>query len=390
VRAETRSAVMIGLACVLVAPIAIGVIRGRAAASELVRGVRTRYAIDLDATEDRAGALARTVDVVRRRIDARGLAAAVRTEGETLVVEASDRSPEALATLAGVVVRVAKLRFVVVASGSAEMRRIAAHAESAPDPRAVDVLVEEEEWITRDGTRHTDVYLRGIDRPAMVTAEEARELGCVHGGSSSPVHRCTITGRRWIERYLRDVTAQDPTLALPRGQRIGYQYVELDPTAPPYWRTYVLDRERAVDGDVVADATVVRDSQTRRPKIQLQLTAAASRAFADLTRANVGRRLAIELDDRITSAPVIDAPIAGGRIAISVGGTTREAQETEAIELAAVLRGGSLPAAMLEERREDFERPGKSFLGAAWIWFAIAGGLLVALAGWFVTSRRPV
>jgi preprotein translocase subunit SecD len=67
-----------------------------------------------------------------------------------------------------------------------------------------------------------------------------------------------------------------------------------------------------------------------------------------VTAANVGRKLAIVLDEKVQSAPVIQGPIRGGRASISGGFAT----DNEAKDLALVLRAGALPVDVrIEEER---------------------------------------
>ena len=72
-----------------------------------------------------------------------------------------------------------------------------------------------------------------------------------------------------------------------------------------------------------------------------------ARRFADITRANVGHRFAIVLDDKVITAPVIREPITGGRGQISGNFTAAQAND-----LAVLLRAGALPAPLtvVEER----------------------------------------
>ena len=97
-----------------------------------------------------------------------------------------------------------------------------------------------------------------------------------------------------------------------------------------------------------------RDIQDARPGsgesgqdgIDFTLTADAAQRFGSYTEANIGSRLAIVLDERIQSVPIIQSRIDGsGRIS---GNMTRQ----EAADLALILRSGALPAGilMLEER----------------------------------------
>src|SRR5690606_23962974 len=93
------------------------------------------------------------------------------------------------------------------------------------------------------------------------------------------------------------------------------------------------------------------DSQTQEPAVHLTLDAKGARIFRDVTRENVGRRMAIVLVERgkgeVVTAPVIRTEIGGGRVQISGSMTTQEAND-----VALLLRAGSLAAPMeiVEER----------------------------------------
>lgn len=101
---------------------------------------------------------------------------------------------------------------------------------------------------------------------------------------------------------------------------------------------YVLERQTLLTGDTLKDATVGFDP-TGVPVVNISFNSEGSRIFAQITGANVGRRLAIVLDEVIYSAPVIREPIRGGRAQISGNFTTKEAHD-----LAIILRAGALPA----------------------------------------------
>ena len=107
-----------------------------------------------------------------------------------------------------------------------------------------------------------------------------------------------------------------------------------------------VERDAMLTGEDVADA---RPSFTRtnQPDVSLSFNASGARRFEEVTGENTGRRMAIVLDGKVYSAPVIRERIAGGRASISGDFTVAEAQD-----LAIVLRAGSLPApvSVLEER----------------------------------------
>ena len=90
-------------------------------------------------------------------------------------------------------------------------------------------------------------------------------------------------------------------------------------------------------GADLADARAVFD-QFGRPQVALTFTPEGAKKFEEVTRANVGKRLAIVLDGKVYTAPVIRQAITGGQAVIE-GLSGLE----EASEIALVLRSGALP-----------------------------------------------
>jgi preprotein translocase subunit SecD len=114
----------------------------------------------------------------------------------------------------------------------------------------------------------------------------------------------------------------------------------------------ILVRKQVIlTGENLNDAQPGFDPQTHEPAVHLNLDAKGARIFRDVTRENIGRRMAILLIERgkgeVVTAPVIRTEIAGGRVQISGRMTTQEASDT-----ALLLRAGSLAAPMeiIEER----------------------------------------
>ncbi len=80
------------------------------------------------------------------------------------------------------------------------------------------------------------------------------------------------------------------------------------------WRTYYVYRTTKVTGEDVKDAFVTFDTQQgNKPVVALHFNARGAAAFEDMTGAHVKQRMAIVLDDRVESAPVIQTKIGGGR-----------------------------------------------------------------------------
>ena len=116
-------------------------------------------------------------------------------------------------------------------------------------------------------------------------------------------------------------------------------------------RPLIVKKQVVLTGDNLTDAQPGFDSQTQEPVVNLTLDAKGARIFKDVTRENVGKRMAILLFEKgkgeVGTAPVIRSEIGGGRVQISGRMTTAEANDT-----ALLLRAGSLAAPMeiIEER----------------------------------------
>jgi len=155
--------------------------------------------------------------------------------------------------------------------------------------------------------------------------------------------------------------------------------------SPPFGTEYYVERngepilvrkDVVLTGDRLTDAQPGFDNQTNEPAVHLTLDGAGARIFKEVTRENVGKRMAILLFERgkgeVITAPVIKSEIGGGRVQISGRMST-----TEANDIALLLRAGSLAAPMeiVEERtvgpslgRENIE---KGFNSTRWGFVAI-------------------
>jgi preprotein translocase subunit SecD len=144
----------------------------------------------------------------------------------------------------------------------------------------------------------------------------------------------------------------------------------------------VVKKQVIFTGDNLNDAQPGFDSQTQEPSVNLTLDAKGARIFKDVTRENVGKRMAIILFEKgkgeVVTAPVIRSEIGGGRVQISGRMTTTEANDT-----ALLLRAGSLAAPMeiIEELTIGptlgAENITKGFHSVAWGFAAICAFMAV-------------
>ncbi|KAB0617664.1 protein translocase subunit SecD [Castellaniella defragrans] len=116
-------------------------------------------------------------------------------------------------------------------------------------------------------------------------------------------------------------------------------------------RPLLLRRQVILTGENLQDAQPGRDHQTQQPTVNLTLDSKGARIFRDVTRDNIGKRMAIVLFENgkgeVVTAPVIRSEIPGGQVQISGSMTAQEAAD-----VALLLRAGSLAAPMhiIEER----------------------------------------
>ncbi len=142
-------------------------------------------------------------------------------------------------------------------------------------------------------------------------------------------------------------------------------------------RPVITKRQVVLTGENLTDAQAGFDSQTQESAVHLTLDAKGSRIFRDVTRDNIGKRMAILLFEKgkgeVVTAPVIRGEIGGGRVQISGSMTTVEATDT-----ALLLRAGSLAAPMdiIEERTIGpslgAENIAKGFNSVLWGFLAVA------------------
>lgn len=184
------------------------------------------------------------------------------------------------------------------------------------------------------------------DLPAGIvkTAESVRA-----GANTVSSFYLTASGasaRDTLQTYIRSL---EEAGTIPDDHQLAVGRVDQEPEdgeePEEVWRTYYLYRRADVTGDAIDDAAVGQDPDDQKPYVQITFNSNGASAFDRLTGANVNRRMAIVLDDRVETAPNIQQRIGGGRASITLGGF-RPFNELlqEANDLVVVLRAGALPA----------------------------------------------
>jgi preprotein translocase subunit SecD len=136
---------------------------------------------------------------------------------------------------------------------------------------------------------------------------------------------------------------------------------------------YVVESRTLMTGEYITDARVRPGAQLQGPYVELILNPSGARLFEQITAANVKRRLAIVLDNRVYSAPVIQERIAGGRASITGSFTIEEARD-----LAIILRAGALPAPVeIAEERTVGPSLGEDSIHQGVTSFIVGGTLVI-------------
>lgn len=194
----------------------------------------------------------------------------------------------------------------------------------------IDQFGVSEPIIQREGQENILIQLPGIQDP-----ERAKEI---------------IGKTALLEFKLVDDTANvDEAIknGPPPGRQLLYGHAGRGEGVGTEQQAYVLEARPLMTGEYIQDARVRPAQQLQGASVELILNGAGARLFEQITAANVKRRLAIVLDNRVYSAPVIQERIGGGRASITGNFDIKEARD-----LSIVLRAGALPAPVeiLEER----------------------------------------
>ena len=226
-------------------------------------------------------------------------------------------------------------------------------------------------WVIREqgedgfAVQMTDVYKRQladqtVDEAKRTLERRVNQLGVAepviarHGSTGDQIlvqlpgvedveqaKRIIKTTAQLSLRLVEDSSTSEETLLEGAGGRVPDNLVIMSgPGAGPGERTYyLLRRESMITGRDLKNARVGVD-ENNRPQINFTLNANATDKFSRETRRNIGRQLAVVLDDRVYSAPTIQSKL-GADNRITGQFTTEKADE-----LSKILKAGALPASL--------------------------------------------
>ncbi|MCC6037983.1 MAG: protein translocase subunit SecD [Armatimonadetes bacterium] len=216
-----------------------------------------------------------------------------------------------------------------------------------------------ERRINRYGVSEPQVYVEGTDRvvvemPGVRNPEEALRLIGEMG---------ELEFRSVPDKYRVEVETS------PTGTKERVIFRDSEGREVPQYQVYA-ESTLVVKGTELSPPTVIGYDQFGRPEVHLTLNREGARKFADFTRRNVGKHLAIWYDRECISAPVVQEPILDGRARITGIGSFEEANL-----LKVILDAGALPVPVSVLWRQSISPT----LGIDTIHKSINAGILAAI-----------
>ncbi len=262
-------------------------------------------------------AVTRAIEIIRTRVDRYGVTEpTILKQGENrIIVELPGVDDEQ--RIRDLLRGTARLEFRLAADSdelNSARQSILEHFDQLAEEEEIDENVLGEQLETQTQNPYVFGYAAGPDTAAINRVMEREDFQ---------------------ERLPRNTTLLWG--ASPFGQQDGYDYFELIGV-----RTQI-----ELTGDVISEARVAFDPNTNVPEVSMTMNAEGARRWARITGANIGRPVAIILDNHVFSYPTVRSRINNGRSSISgLDGLT------EAEDLVNILLSGALPAPLdiIEER----------------------------------------
>ncbi len=219
--------------------------------------------------------------------------------------------------------------------------------EGEDDLSSLTETEDSEEALTQDDTSEVageddlEAQLSGANADStaldsIVNSQVSPLYSLIQNGFGGLAYRVEDTAK------INDIFQRDDVQSLlPPDLDLAWQ-VKPDDEQNPVLQLFTLQRERGgkapLTGEVVTNARQDYD-QNARPAVSMQMNAEGTRLWRRLTANSVGQQIAIVLDNRVYSAPVVNEEIPSGNSIISGNFEIQEAQD-----LANILEAGALPA----------------------------------------------
>jgi preprotein translocase subunit SecD len=323
---------------------------------------------------DKAAAIERALKVVRTRIDEFGVAEPVvqKVGNDRIIVELPGIDDPERATQ--VVQKSAFLKFQITDKSQA-IERVIPRLDGivkekklgakAPDVRGDSATKPALKGLfgAKDTTKKADTAATSTDGPFSRNLQQAGVPGVFYVPSAAVAE---------IDTYLQNPDIQ---AALPPGKEVRWAADTLLGTGGQAVRgLYVLDSRPIITGEYLTDAKP-NQVPIEGTVVEFQLNNEGGRRFKSETGKHVKDYMAIVLDDRVMSAPIIQSAI-GTRGQITMGGGSLQA----ASDLALVLRAGALPVPLrIAEVRNIGASLGEDSIRQGFLAGALAIALIVVI-----------
>jgi protein-export membrane protein SecD len=156
--------------------------------------------------------------------------------------------------------------------------------------------------------------------------------------------------RDTLERFFNSLP---PEWRLPNTHKVAYGKVpwvmRRGEVATELWRTHIIKSRADITGDRIKTANVGYKADTGTPQVEVSFDKIGARDFDRMSGDNVGRKMAIIMDDMVVSDPIFNERIPNGNVVITLGSQPGDSLRQQANDLVKVLKSGSLPARLNKE-----------------------------------------
>jgi preprotein translocase subunit SecD len=304
----------------------------------------------------RERAVSQNKDTIHRRIDELGLReASVTTRDEDIIIEVPGEDEKTFKEIRDIISQTARLEFKILDDSNDFLGQATSGIKEDQLPKGVTI----------------NSYSAPVGPGKQNTVHAAKIIK--QQGESMKDARVRLA--EWLS-----------TLNVPDDHEFGFgvHYGDADPNTMQRpedgWETFYLFNKAEITGDMLRDAQVASDQSGKGLGgyyVSLTFTEAGGDRFEEITGANVKRRFAIILDNKVESAPVIQTKIAGGHAQITLGASDNSSQLEEARKLELVLRSGALPAPISPSNEQRIGASLGSDAIAQGVKGAVAGSILV-------------
>lgn len=222
----------------------------------------------------------------------------------------------------------------------------AAAASDTTDPYAGLSPEEASRRMRADHPFSSMILMSGAGLQNLITVSQLRDISAIDPGVKFQL----LVTKRELPKIMAILDRPEVRLSFPAEfiLAIGVkEYPAGDGSNNGFYDMVAVARETDLTGDVIENAYQDFDPSNGKPSVSMSMDADGAERWYQITKAAVGKQIAILLDGRVYSAPVVQNPIPGGNSMINGMGSVEEATI-----LAVVLKAGALkaPVKIIEER----------------------------------------